>query len=191
MFLGVIIGLTIAVVVSILIVIYESAYPRTAVLGRLPGTKMFRNIKQYPGAERYDGLVIIRIDAPLYFANAQNVRDKVRKYKRVAADELAARDGGEVKYLILDMSPVSHVDTTALHVLEGMYITQQRLGVQICFANPGINVMEKLVKSGLFHLVGREHFFASVINAVDWCFNETNNCDASQDVDQEALEEKG
>lgn len=196
MFLGVQIGLGIAMVISILLVIYESAYPHTAVLGRLPGTSMFRNIKQYREAERYDGLVIVRVDAPLYFANAQNVRDKVRKYKRVAADALAARNCGEVKYIILDMSPVSHVDTTGLHVLEDMYVTQKRLGVQICICNPGIIVMERLVKSGLFDLVGRENIVPSVSDAVHLCLSamdkagisldeamrDRENRDASQDV---------
>ena len=52
MFLGVEIGLAIAVGVSLLLVIYESAYPHTAVLGRLPGTTVYRNVKQYPEAER-------------------------------------------------------------------------------------------------------------------------------------------
>ena len=81
LFAGVEYGLAIAVVASLVIVIYESAYPHTAVLGRLPGTSLYRNIKQYPNAERYDGLVIVRLDGPLFFANAQNIRDKVRKYK--------------------------------------------------------------------------------------------------------------
>jgi sulfate transporter 4 len=116
--------------------------------------------------------VIIRVDAPLYFANAQNVRDKVRKYKRVATDELKERNGGEVHYIILDLTPVSHIDTTALQVLEDMYLTQKRLGVQICFCNPGIAVTERLVKSGIVDLVGREHFFSAVIDAVQWCLND-------------------
>lgn len=188
-FLGVALGLSMALVVSMLLVIYESAFPHTAVLGRLPGTTVFRDIKQYPEAERYDGIVIVRIDAALYFANAQNVCEKVRKYRQVAADELAKRDGGKVKYLILDMEPVAHVDTTALHVLlvEEMHVTQHMLGVQVCFANPGIRVMETLVKSGLFDLVGREHFFSSVIDAVDWSFDDMNHHGASQDaLDPEA-----
>jgi sulfate transporter 4 len=179
LFLGVEYGLVIAVAVSLLIVIYESAYPHTAVLGRLPGTSLYRNIKQYPLAERYEGLVIVRIDAPLYFANAQNVRDKIRKYKRVAADDLALRNAGEVRYIILDLSPVSHIDTTGLHVLEDMYLTQEKLGVQLCLCNPGISVMERLLKSGMVDLVGRDHFFSDVINAVQWCLNEMD-CAGSQ-----------
>ena len=54
LFLGVEIGLAIAVGVSLLIVIYESAYPHTSVLGRLPGTNAYRNVKQYPDAVRYE-----------------------------------------------------------------------------------------------------------------------------------------
>ena len=181
LFLGVEYGLAIAVAASLLIVIYESVYPHTAVLGRLPGTSLYRNMKQYPNAERYDGLVIIRLDVPLYFANAQNIRDKVRKYKQTAADQLAERNAGEVKYIILDLSPVSHIDTTALHVLEDMYLTQKSLGVQLCLCNPGIAVMKRLVKSGIADLVGRERVFPAVIDAVHWCLDDMDNSGADHE----------
>lgn len=99
MFLGVEIGLAIAVSVSLLLVTYESAYPHTAVLGRLPGTTVYRNVKQYPDAERYDGIVMVRIDAPIYFANTQNVREKIMKYERLAEEQLVERNGS-VKYMV-------------------------------------------------------------------------------------------
>ena len=88
LFLGVELGLGIAVGISLLLVIFESAYPHTAILGRLPGTTEYRNIKNYPQAERYDGIVVVRIDAPIYFANTQNIRDKVRKYETNAKREI-------------------------------------------------------------------------------------------------------
>jgi len=185
MFLGVEIGLGTAVGVSLLIVIYESVYPRTAVLGRLTGTSLYRNIKQYPtSTEQYDGLVIVRIDSPLYFANAQNIRDKVRKYKRNATEELKKRHcdanaevstapaGSVVEYIILDLSPVSHMDTTGLHVLEDMHATQKREGVTICFCNPNMTVITRLVRSGLVDSIGHEFFFPSVIDAVQWCLTQ-------------------
>ena len=75
MFLGVEIGLGVAVILSLLIVLYETAYPHTAVLGRLQGSSVYRNVKQYPEAEHYDGIVICRIDAPLYFANTEYIRE--------------------------------------------------------------------------------------------------------------------
>jgi MFS superfamily sulfate permease-like transporter len=47
----------------------------SAVLGRLPGTTVYRNIKQYPESYRYPGIVLIRIDAPMYFANISFIKD--------------------------------------------------------------------------------------------------------------------
>lgn len=44
-------------------------FPHTAQLGRLPGTAVFRNVKQYPEAQQYPGILAVRIDAPLYYAN--------------------------------------------------------------------------------------------------------------------------
>jgi sulfate transporter 4 len=177
MFLGVEIGLAIAVGVSLLIVIYESAYPHTSVLGRLPGTNVYRNIKQYPEAELYDGIVLVRVDAPLYFANASNVRDKIRKYRHVAEAKMAERNG-EVKFLIMDFSPVSHIDTSALHLLEAMDVNFKSRGQQLCFADPNMKVMEMMVASGFADKVGRDHFFFALHDAVNWCLHEMD-CEAT------------
>jgi sulfate transporter 4 len=172
MFLGVEIGLAIAVGVSLLLVTYESAYPHTAVLGRLPGTTVYRNTKQYPEAERYDGIVMVRVDAPIYFANTQNVREKLQKYERQAEEELAVKsENGRVQFLILEMSPVSHVDTSALHILQDMNKTYSARGIQLCFSNPSVNVMERFVTSGLADEVGREHFFVTIHDALQWCLH--------------------
>ena len=167
------IGLAISVGLSLLLVIYESAYPHTAQLGRLNGTSMYHNIKQYEDIEIYDGVIIVRIDAPLYFANAQNVRDKVRKYKQRANEELKQRKTGiVVKYIIFDLAPVSYIDATALQVLQDMYITQKSVGVQMCFCNPGIRVTKRFLKAGFIELVGREYLFSAVIDAVYWCLTD-------------------
>ncbi len=172
LFLGVELGLSIAVGISLLIVIFESAYPHTSVLGRLPGTHQYRNVKQYPTAERYDGIVMVRIDAPIYFANTQNVREKIQAYHERAQSELDAR-GQKVKYIILEMSPVSHVDTSALHILSDMNATyKSTLQMQLCLANPNRAVMHRLVLSGLAEEIGRDHIFVSIQDAVEHCLSE-------------------
>ena len=82
-FAGVEIGIAIAVGLSLVFVLYESARPRTAILGRLPGDMaVYRNVKQYPEARLVPGCLILRIDAPIYFANVDFIRDKLRKYER-------------------------------------------------------------------------------------------------------------
>jgi len=168
MFAGVETGLAIAVGVSLLIVIYESANPQLSVMGRLPGTRHYRNIKQYCEAETYDGLVIIRIDAPLYFANAQNVREKIRKYRLQAENKLDNYDN-DLKYIILEMSPVSHIDTSALHQLDYMVDNYRSRGQELVFVNPSMRVMQRLVKSGFVDRCGEQFFFASLHDAVNWC----------------------
>lgn len=181
LFLGVELGLSIAVGISLLLVIFESAYPHTSVLGRLPGTHQYRNIKQYPGCERYDGIVMIRIDAPIYFANTQNVREKIQKYYDRAKEELALRQGGtKVKYIILEMNPVSHVDTSALHILSEMNKTYQKsYQIQVILANPNPGVMHRLALSGVADEIGRENIFVSMHDAVDHCLREMDALELS------------
>jgi len=193
MFLGVEIGLSIAICVSLLLVTYESAYPHTAVLGRLPGTTVYRNVKQYPEAERYDGIVMVRIDAPIYFANTQNVREKLIKYEMLAERQMGSpkdtmispsspgpvsvtpTSNSGIKYVILEMSPVSHVDTSALHILHDMLEDYRNRGVQLCLVNPSAGVMEILVSDGFAEAVGRENIYVTMHDAIDSCLHEMDS----------------
>lgn len=197
LFLGVELGLGIAVGISLLLVIFESAYPHTSILGRLPGTHQYRNIKQYPRAERYDGIVMVRIDAPIYFANTQNVREKIQKYYERAQEGLTLREGGnnrdqsqrsqhhgtgsKVKFIILEMSPVSHVDTSALHILAEMNANYKKTRhIQLCLANPNRAVMHRLVLSGLADEIGRDHIFVSLHDAVEHCLLEMDQSETTE-----------
>jgi sulfate transporter 4 len=72
---GVDVGIGVSVGLSLLFVLYETAYPHTARLGRLKESSVYRNVKQYPEAQEYDGIVIMRFDAPLYFANSEYTRE--------------------------------------------------------------------------------------------------------------------
>jgi len=167
LFLGAEKGLGIAVAISLLLVTYESAYPHTAVLGKLPGTNVYRNVKQYPTAQTYKKLVVTRIDAPIYFANVQHVRDKLQKYEMNAA-----KNEGDVKFVIVDCSPVSHIDTSALHILHDMCTDYEKRGVRLCLCNPNITVMSKLESSGLVEEIGEKYIFVSTQDAVQSCLDE-------------------
>ena len=225
LFLGVELGLGIAVGISLMLVVFESAYPHTAVLGRLPGTTEYRNIKvsksfdclmtvenflfgfiisitrlsffhlqNYPHAERYDRIVVVRIDAPIYFANTQNIREKVFKYEKKAISEIKNKtvqrqeelleegkttisvdsDSG-IRYIIIELSAVAHVDTSALHVLQDMHKNYSARKIQLCLTNPNQRVMQRLVSSGLANEIGRDYIFVSTHDAVDYCLNEMDD----------------
>lgn len=172
LFLGVELGLGIAVGLSLLLVVFESAYPHTAILGRLPGTTEYRNIKNYHQAERYDGIVVVRVDAPMYFANTQNIQEKVQKYESRASEE----EGGKlVQFVIIEFSAVAHIDTSALHTIHDMHKNFLRRGIHLCISNPNAKVMQRILSSGVIDDLGREHIFVSTHDAVNYCLNEMDS----------------
>ena len=191
LFLGVELGLGIAVAISLLLVLMESAYPHTSVLGRLPGTSEYRSVKQYPDAESYDGMVLVRMDAPMYFANCQNVRDKVDKYVTRASkhDDTSSsiptrtqyQSTSPVRFILLDLTAVPHMDTSALHALQDMHSSYKVKGIQLCISNPNQLVLIKLLKSGLVEKIGREYLFVTIHEAVHFCLQELDRIELQQE----------
>jgi sulfate transporter 4 len=77
-----------------------------------------------------------------------------------------------VQFVVLDLNPVSHIDTTGLHTLQERNATfLEDKGIQLCLSNPNPRVMQHLVKSGLANEIGRNHIFVSVHDAVHFCLD--------------------
>ena len=85
LFLGAELGLGISIGLALLIVVLESAFPHTAVLGRVERTTVYRNVAQYPSSELTPGVLVVRLDAPVYFANCSWMQEKISQYEREAA----------------------------------------------------------------------------------------------------------
>ncbi len=73
-----------------------------------------RNVKQYPEAREVEGMLLLRVDAPLYFANVNPVKDALYKYEQ-RAKEVAAAAGRSLHFIIIDLSPVNDIDASAVH----------------------------------------------------------------------------
>lgn len=99
-FVSVEIGLLIAVCISFVKILFNVTRPHTARLGNIPGTSVYRNVEQYPDASLAPGIVAIRIDAAIYFSNAQYLHDKVLAY----VEEEAATAKTPIQYLIIDVT---------------------------------------------------------------------------------------
>ncbi|KAL8257651.1 hypothetical protein R6Q59_029692 [Mikania micrantha] len=171
LFFGIEIGVLVGVGFSLAFVIHESANPHVAVLGRLPGTTVYRNTKQYPEAYTYNGIVIVRIDSPIYFANTSYIKDRLREYE-IAVDQSTSRRGPEVErifFVILEMAPVTYVDSSAVQALKELYQEYKSRNIQIAIANPNHDVLSTLSKSGFIDLVGKEWCFVRVHDAVQVC----------------------
>ena len=171
---GVEAGLAVAVSVSLLVVLYESTVPTIAVFGRLPGTRCYRDLQQYPEGEVYEGILIVSISAPIYFANASSVRDRIRQ---LLEEEQPSGHNGSVgvEFVILECSSVSHIDATAMHQLAAMVEDYRSRGQELVFSNPSIKVVEQLEASGLAEVIGENLMFASLHDAVNWCLLELDS----------------
>ena len=140
LFGGAELGLGIAVGLALLIVIYQTSFPKIVELGRLHGTTVYRNLKQYPHAKRLSSVMVLRVGAPIYFANCSYVREMFDTFL-----EKHERCGHTIGVVIMEMSPVGHVDATAMHVLKDMMedFVETR-GIRFMIANPNPQVMRSL-----------------------------------------------
>lgn len=77
---GILQGLLIGIGASLLLILYRSAYPPVAELGRLAGSTTYINCKRFPQAVTVPGLVVVRFDGSLYFSNVEHVRKRLRSY---------------------------------------------------------------------------------------------------------------
>lgn len=170
LFLGIEIGVLAGVGVSLAFVIHESANPHIAILGRLPGTTVYRNTQQYPEAYTYNGIVIVRVDAPIYFANISYIKDRLREYE-IEGDG-STRRGPEVTrvhFVIMEMAPITYVDSSAVQALKDFHQEYKSRGIQIAISNPNPEVLLTLTKSGVVDLIGKEWYFVRVHDAVQVC----------------------
>jgi len=157
--LGVELGLLISILVSSVLLIRRTTHPHWAVLGRLPGTRVYRNIERYPEARTVGGVLMIRFDSSLYFANANYL-------KEVVLGEVRAFQG-ELKAVVFDASSINDIDSSADTVLHEIAQTLTARGVNLCFSNIKGPVRDVLMRSGLYEQLGEKHFFFRNHDAIE------------------------
>ena len=161
---GLLIGLAISVVLSLLALVYRAFRPSYAVLGRAPGAVdderlRYRGVDDHPDAQTFPGLVILRVDGELFFANARWFRDTVRALVR---DQTPP-----VRELLVHAGAVPHLDTTAATMLKELIGELHEEGTELAFARVTTGLLHDLERNGLVQLVGEEHFFDTVAAGVD------------------------
>ncbi|WZY75942.1 hypothetical protein YC2023_022326 [Brassica napus] len=168
-FVSVEIGLLISVVISFAKILLQVTRPRTAVLGKLPRTNVYRNTLQYPDAAKIPGILIIRVDSAIYFSNSNYVRERILRWLREEEEKAKAADMPAIKFLIIEMSPVTDIDTSGIHSIEELHKSLEKRQIQLILANPGPVVTEKLHASKFADEIGEENIFLSVGDAVAIC----------------------
>ena len=119
-------GLFIGIAVSLLLLLYRSSKPNVAVLGMVPGTRtQFADRDRHPENEAQPGVVVVRVESGLFFANADTVR----------ADLVARADEPGVRVLVLDAESMPFVDITAIRMLRELAEELRDRGTTFALAN--------------------------------------------------------
>jgi SulP family sulfate permease len=132
--LGTLQGILVGVIVSFLTLFWDLNHPSIVVLARKPGTDEFRNEADHPDDERTPGMLIVRIESPLYFGNAQRTIDRIALHVHTADPP--------PKVLLLDGSAVSDADTTAASVLAERADRLEAAGTEVWLAALTERVLE-------------------------------------------------
>jgi high affinity sulfate transporter 1 len=162
---GVLNGIAIAVGLSLLDFIRRAWRPHDAILGRVTGLKGYHDVIRYPEARQVPGLLLFRWDAPLFFANADLFRNRVRSAV-VEAPATAREAMPPILWVVVASEPITDIDSTAADMLRELEIELRARGVELCFAEMKDPVRDRLVRYGFTSGIGRELFFPTLGVAV-------------------------
>lgn len=163
--LGVEAGIAIGIGLSIGVFLWRASRPHIAVLGRLPGSEHFRNVDRF-AVTTYPGIVLVRIDENLFFANVSAVLDRVQGVLQMQPD---------TKHLVFALASVSHIDLTALEALERLIKQMQELGITVHMAEVKGPVLDRLQGTQLLNMLAHSPF-VSLHVAVQALTNENPIC---------------
>ncbi len=157
--LGIEQGIAVGVVLSLVMLIYRTTRPHVAVLGRIPGTDIYRNIERFEKAEQRVDVLALRFDAQLYFANINYFRDTI--------DEWAAKKNGNLRLVVINGESINYADSSAVHALHDIVEEYRKLGADWYFAGVKGPVRDAFAKGGLMQYIGEDNFFLTVQEAID------------------------
>ncbi|TFD06831.1 SulP family inorganic anion transporter [Cryobacterium sandaracinum] len=156
---GVIEGIGVAIVLSLGAFVSHAWRPYRAELGRIRGLRGYHDLSRHPEGERLPGIVIVRFDAPLFFANGGIFDDFVRR--------VVTEAGSDVHTVILAAEPITEIDTTAVEELLELDDFLASRGITLIFAEMKGPVKDHLRDYGLSRRFPPERFAGTVGEAVD------------------------
>ena len=155
--LGVLPGILLAIMLSILNVFRRVWWPHRAELGRVEGLAGLHDTDTYPHSQLLPGLVVYRFDAPLIFANSRMFGDAVRGM---------AEEQSDLRWVLVAAEPMTDVDTTAADMLAELDSWLNARGVSLAFAEVKDPVREKIQRYELERTIDPAHFYPTLDEAV-------------------------
>jgi SulP family sulfate permease len=156
---GVLLGVLVAIGLSVLALLGRVVRPHDAIEGFVPDLAGMHDVDDYPGATVVPGLMVYRYDSPLFFANTEDFRRRA-----LAAVEDAAEP---VRWFVLNAEAIIDVDITAVDALEGLRTELSDQGIVFALARMKQDLRVDLERTGLLERIGEEHLFPTLPTAVE------------------------
>jgi MFS superfamily sulfate permease-like transporter len=156
---GLLRGVMIGAVISLVLLIRRASRPHVAFLGRIPGTRRFSDRERHPDNELIPGVLVFRPEASLLYFNMDHVRDTI--VERVRAEATPP------KLVVLDLSAAAYVDMHSAHMLAELADELTAAGVRVQAVEARSSVRDRLRNEGVEMKLGGINRFASVADAVD------------------------
>ncbi len=155
-------GILLGALASIILIIHRISYPPIALLGQMPGTTAFRNVKREVTATEVEGVILFRIDASLYYANSSYLKDRIQ-------ENIVKK--GNVRAFAIDATSINEVDATASATLAEIADELSARGIEFYFTDVKWQVRDSFQKSGLYEKLGADHFFLEKMDFIKFIRN--------------------
>jgi SulP family sulfate permease len=152
-------GLVIAVVLSLIFIVYRASRPYIALIGRAPdSTVEFGDVVRHPDYTTIPGLMIVRLDAPLYFLNAGVAQTIIR--------DMAATQP-QPRALLIDLGASGDLDIPTMDLLADVDVKLRQRGVILMFAQMRGAVRDRLERAQLIDVIGADNIYPSLAAGVE------------------------
>lgn len=158
LFLGILKGVMVAAIMSVIFLIMRIANPNIALLGRIGTTDHFSDVERHPDNVLLDNIIILRIESSVLYFNAENIHNKIEEYISAYTKNL--------KMLVLDLSASSYVDVAGSKMLLQLSSDLRKKGIQLKVVEALSNVRDILRKQGMEDIVGHISRRVSIETAV-------------------------
>ena len=155
---GVLAGVIIGITLSLGWLVFVAADPNMPVLGRKPGTQIFRSIDEFPDGETYPGLLVVRFDSGLFFASADSLQDRLR--------ELALDADPAFDTVVVNFEGINFIDSQGSHKVAEILKAATVYGAELRLARVKANVFGVLQRDGIIDAVGEDHIYGNVYESV-------------------------
>jgi MFS superfamily sulfate permease-like transporter len=156
--LGVLYGIALGVVLALIMLIYRTSRPQIAVLGQLPGTEAYRDVKRHPEAITFPELLIWRPGSDLFFASIGHAIAGLKASLNASSPP--------AKHVLFDAGSVNLIDTSSCDDLLNYIRELQGQGITFAFARVRDQVRERMRLGGIEALVGTANFHERVTDGV-------------------------